>query len=200
MTQTIRRDWVTNTFAFKHYHIYPNRGSPREILHTEGEEAVWLCRQRQGCSLSQGVRQPPEAGRGKNRFFPKASQSLFCWQLVFGPVTLILDFWAPEQWENISYHFKNQVCGNLLQQPQEANFLSSLILHIIPRIFSQPEDWTCISCISCIGRRIFYHQWHTGTPGTYLDIEILCGHLKWGCKQMYCHRNKLKYTDILKRL
>ena len=29
---------------------------------------------------------------------------------------------------------------------------------------SQPRDQTCISCISCIGRRLLYHQRHLGSP------------------------------------
>ena len=31
---------------------------------------------------------------------------------------------------------------------------------------SQPKDWTCISCVSCIGRRILYHwaTWEAHTP------------------------------------
>ena len=29
---------------------------------------------------------------------------------------------------------------------------------------SQPRDRTCVSCISCIGRRVLYHQCHPGSP------------------------------------
>ena len=30
---------------------------------------------------------------------------------------------------------------------------------------SQPGDQTCISCISCVGRRVLYHHYHLESPG-----------------------------------
>ena len=29
---------------------------------------------------------------------------------------------------------------------------------------SGPRDWTHVSCVSCIGRRVLYHQYHLGSP------------------------------------
>ena len=40
---------------------------------------------------------------------------------------------------------------------------------------SQPRDWTHISCISCIGRRIIYHQHHPGSSDIYLCECMLSG-------------------------
>ena len=39
------------------------------------------------------------------------------------------------------------------------------------KIFSPPRDWTYVSCISCIGRRVFYNQRHLGSPHTALDFS-----------------------------
>ena len=33
---------------------------------------------------------------------------------------------------------------------------------------SQPRDQTCVSCISCIGRWVLYHQHHLGSPRTLI--------------------------------
>ena len=33
-----------------------------------------------------------------------------------------------------------------------------------PRGSSQPRDWTLVSYVSCIGRRVLYHQYHLGSP------------------------------------
>ena len=32
------------------------------------------------------------------------------------------------------------------------------------KAFYQPRDQTCISCVSCIGRQVLYHQHHLGSP------------------------------------
>ena len=36
---------------------------------------------------------------------------------------------------------------------------------------SQPRDRTCISYISCIGRRVFYHLCHLGGPCLHLTVN-----------------------------
>ena len=33
---------------------------------------------------------------------------------------------------------------------------------------SWPRDWTCVSRVSCIGRRVLYHQCHLETPNYYI--------------------------------
>ena len=41
-------------------------------------------------------------------------------------------------------------------------------------------DWTCVSCVSCIGRQILYHEYHLGSPSL--------AHLKaedWKVKRCY---------------
>ena len=45
---------------------------------------------------------------------------------------------------------------------------------------SQPRDRTCISCVSCIGRQVLYHQHHLGSPSMSLlndfqaqDFQVL---------------------------
>ena len=37
---------------------------------------------------------------------------------------------------------------------------------------SQPRDWTCVSWISCIGRRILYHLNHRGSPAGTLPLDF----------------------------
>ena len=53
-----------------------------------------------------------------------------------------------------------------------------------------PGGWTCVSCISCIGRRVLYHQCHLGNPYTSIltrnkdnsKVILLtwCIHLEYG--------------------
>ena len=38
------------------------------------------------------------------------------------------------------------------------------VVNSFSRGSSWPRDWTCISCISCIGKRIHYHTHHLGSP------------------------------------
>ena len=38
-----------------------------------------------------------------------------------------------------------------------------------PGDLSDPENWTCIFCISCIGRQVLYHHHHLGSPDWYLQ-------------------------------
>ena len=40
------------------------------------------------------------------------------------------------------------------------------------REFSQPRVWTRVFCISCIGRRILYHENHLGSPN--LNLSFSC--------------------------
>ena len=50
------------------------RGSQREILHTEEEEAVWLWRQRlRDAASAKGCGSLQRLEEAENRFFPKAS-------------------------------------------------------------------------------------------------------------------------------
>ena len=35
------------------------------------------------------------------------------------------------------------------------------------RGFSQARDQTCLSCVSCIGRWVLYHQYHLGSPSLW---------------------------------
>ena len=53
--------------------------------------------------------------------------------------------------------------------------LQARILEVVAISFSsgssQPRDWTYVSCISCIGRRVFYNQRHLGSPHTALDFS-----------------------------
>ena len=44
---------------------------------------------------------------------------------------------------------------------------------------SRPRDWTCISCVSCIGRQVLYHSCYMGSllpswPAITLYLNILC--------------------------
>ena len=57
------------------------------------------------------------------------------------------------------------LCDHMFCSPQvpschgifQARILEWVVI-FYSRRSSWPRDWTCISCISCIGRRILYHQ------------------------------------------
>ena len=42
------------------------------------------------------------------------------------------------------------------------------------RGFSQPRDWTRVSYVFCIGKRILYHWRHLGSPDCFADMMQLC--------------------------
>ena len=37
----------------------------------------------------------------------------------------------------------------------------------------QPRDGTCVSYVSCIGRQVFYHWYHLGSPGILSLVPFL---------------------------
>ena len=48
---------------------------------------------------------------------------------------------------------------------------------------SQPRDQTCISCVSCIGNQILYHQHHLESPMT--SCQFVC---------IYAYPDGMQYT------
>ena len=50
--------------------------------------------------------------------------------------------------------------------PQASAYKNSGVgCHALLQKIFQPRDQTCISYVSCIGRRVLYHQHHLGSPG-----------------------------------
>ena len=76
--------------------------------------------------------QPPEAGRGKDLIFPRSFQrDCHPSDTLFQPVKLILCSQLPELSKSkCMLFFSNQVCGDLLQQPQQTNTLNDLSVHL----------------------------------------------------------------------
>ena len=37
---------------------------------------------------------------------------------------------------------------------------------------SHPRDWTCVSCVSCVGRQFLYHQRHLGSPSITIRLQL----------------------------
>ena len=63
------------------------------------------------------------------------------------------------------------------QAPLSVGILQARILEwvVMPssRGYSRPRDWTRVSYISCIGRRILYHECHLGSPLSLVSELIL---------------------------
>ena len=63
------------------------------------------------------------------------------------------------------------------QAPLSTEFFPARILDWVvissSRGSSQPSDQTHISCISCIGRQVLYHQCRLGSPYTNLCAQLL---------------------------
>ena len=57
---------------------------------------------------------------------------------------------------------------------------------------SQPRDWTCVSCISCISKWILYHWCHLGSPITY--IQECLNTMQF---DMYLDSHFQKYTNSM---
>ena len=63
------------------------------------------------------------------------------------------------------------------QPPLSLGILQARILEWVAmpssRTSSQRRDWTCVSYVSCIGRRVLYHSCHLGSPpGTQGSINM----------------------------
>ena len=63
---------------------------------------------------------------------------------------------------------------------------------------SQPRDWTCISCISCIGRRILYH-WVTGEALLITTTRIMNKSLPLNAGSVFTHFTFLPHTSHLQK-
>ena len=63
---------------------------------------------------------------------------------------------------------------------------------------SQPRDWTCISCISCIGRRILYH-WVTGEALLITTPRIMNKSFPLNAGSVFTHFTFLPHTFHLQK-
>ena len=75
----------------------------------------------------------------------------------------------------------------VFQAPLSMGILQARILEwvVMPssRESSQPREGTCVSYVSCIGRQVFYHWYHLGSPlcsirncesgGMYFNQDVL---------------------------
>ena len=61
---------------------------------------------------------------------------------------------------------------------------------------SQPRDWTCISCGSCIGRQILCHQvtWEAVTTGYLWTVSLVLLYATMPFQRLYTHQYRKSIT------
>ena len=114
---------------------------------------------------------------------PASRPALLCRHIFLQHHFLSPDWWLGGCW----WQFKKYICVCVHAQlsltlcdstdwsppgPSVHGILQARILQRVDisssRVSSQPRDWTCISCVSCIGRQILYTLCHLGSPLKYM--------------------------------
>ena len=78
-------------------------------------------------------------------------------------------------------HSRVWLCDSIDCSPQGSSVLGIFQERILEQVFisssrgsSQSRDWTCVSCVSCIGRWILYHWCHLGIPFSWGGRILNC--------------------------